>query len=227
MSPGDAYDAERLTAPGDAAAILRPALVLWLVVSAIGGVTGLVFAYAGDRLSDRALVVVLALASVADAAVIARFAMRDRETCRLFVVPRRGMVELCLLAGITGGMALAWWGRTIPSYGPDVIEMERASGVPWWGSLLLTAAMPALFEELMFRGVILHRLALVIPVQLAVAVQAMLFALVHFDGLQLLPLFAFGCLAAFLRLAAGALWPCILMHFVWNGWAVLQRYDLL
>jgi membrane protease YdiL (CAAX protease family) len=49
----------------------------------------------------------------------------------------------------------------------------------------------------------------------------------HIDGTYLLPHFAFGCLAGLLRTAARALWPCILLHAVWNGWLVLAEFGWL
>jgi membrane protease YdiL (CAAX protease family) len=139
------------------------------------------------------------------------------------------MVELCLLVGVVSALLLSMWERQIPGAWSQVspIEMEHAAQWPLWACLLSSAVMPAVFEELMYRGLLLQRFGRVMPAGLAVAMQAMLFAGTHWDQVMLLPHFVFGVVAGILRLAAGALWPCMLMHCLWNGYVVLLVYQVL
>ena len=225
---GDSNDVRPVATVGEAAAILRPALMLWLVIELVWGAYYLCHGYGDPSWPGPAPLLLSYLAVTAFTAVlIVRSARSDPEARRVLARPRRGMVELCLLAGIVGGLALAMLENGIREGSGGQPFLERELGWPLPAALLTIAVLPAVLEELMFRGVILHRLRLVIDTRLAIGVQAMLFAAMHLDGVYLLPHFAFGCLAGFLRVAAGALWPCMLMHLVWNGWIVLAAWDVL
>ncbi len=210
--------------------VLRPALRLWLLVIGLLGLNALLWAYLVPHLSQGSVLplVVYEIVYAAMAVVIARFAWHDRAACRVFARPRRGMVELCLLVGIVGSMLLAMWERSITWSGSaSPILLEHGAGWPIAATLLTSAVMPAVFEELMYRGVVLQRLRAVLSLPLALATQAMLFSVMHMDMVYVLPHFVFGCLAGLLRTAARALWPCMLMHFLWNGWLVLEQYEWL
>ncbi len=227
MELGDANDVRPVPAAREAGEVLGPAFVLWLAVLALYGGGSLAFVYLLERATPALYLTIYEGVTVVAAVVIARFAWRDRDACRVFVRPRRGMFELCLLAGIVGAMVLAWWESGIVSSLPSPIAIEQQAGFPWWVCLLASALVPAVFEELAYRGVILARLRRVVSTKLAVAVQAMMFSMMHTDPVYVLPHFAFGCLAGFLRVAAGASWPCMLLHFCWNGWLVLEQYELV
>jgi membrane protease YdiL (CAAX protease family) len=154
-------------------------------------------------------------------------AWNDRATCRIFAPPRRGMVELCVVVGVGGAMLLAMLERQIRGWYISPIVWEKDHGWPILVCFVTISLLPAVFEELLFRGLLLQRLRGVLSQPQAIAVQAMLFALLHLDGSYLLPHFAFGCLAGLLRIAARALWPCMLLHGVWNGWLVLAEFGWL
>lgn len=222
------HDPNELPAAADAAsarAVLAPALQLWLVTMGLWGAFWLASVYVA---SDEVRAIGYVANLLATAIVIFAFVRRDRVACRVFARPPRGMAELCVLAGIVGAMGLAMWERTIPSWGStSTAVFERELGWPVIVALLTVAALPAVFEELAFRGVVLQRLRAVFAAPMAIAVQAMLFSLMHVDAVYLLPHFVFGCLAGFLRTAARALWPCILMHFLWNAVIVLATYEML
>lgn len=81
--------------------------------------------------------------------------------------------------------------------------------------LLLSALLPAVLEELLFRYVPLSILEKRSPVY-AISVSAVLFALVHLNLFQLpYALFA-GAAFALLDLAAGSIWPSLIIHLVNN-----------
>ncbi|MBL9077339.1 MAG: CPBP family intramembrane metalloprotease [Planctomycetes bacterium] len=215
--------------PPSPAAILRPALVLWLLAQLAYGAYAQGMALVAADASAVTWLAVYEVGYLAVCGLVLWFVRRDPEARRVFAPPRPRMVEACLVVGIVGALVLSAWERGIPNpWGAtSPVELEFASGLPWWLSLLLTALLPALFEEWMYRGLLLTRLARVLPQWFALAVQAMLFALMHCDQVMLLPHFVFGVLAGVLRLLAGALWPCMLMHFLWNGYIVLQVYGLV
>lgn len=230
MNLNDAGETQPVTDVRVAGEILRPAFVLWLVVLGLIGAYAMLTAWLLPRLGTGSLALLLLYEGnyLLIAIVIAVFARRDRTACRVFARPRRGMVELCLLVGIVGSMLLAMWERSIPwGAGNWQLVDEHGAKLPVWAALFTTALMPAVFEELMYRGVILQRLRAVVSLPLALAVQAMMFSVMHMDMVHVLPHFVFGGVAGLLRTAARALWPCMLMHFLWNGWSVLEQYELL
>lgn len=82
----------------------------------------------------------------------------------------------------------------------------------------LTAIVLApLFEETLFRGVLLPVLGRRIGGLGAVLLSALLFAAAHLSLSELVPLFVLGCGLGLLRLRSGRLAPPVLMHALWNA----------
>lgn len=82
--------------------------------------------------------------------------------------------------------------------------------------VLITAVIPAVVEELFFRGVLFASLRSGGALVSAAVWQAIAFALFHADPLFLLPPFLTGLLLAFIRHQCGRLWPAMLTHFSLN-----------
>ena len=83
--------------------------------------------------------------------------------------------------------------------------------------LLTTVVLAPLFEEVVFRGALLPVLSRVLGRVAAVILSALVFAIAHLSVGELPPLFVLGIGLAVLRLSSGRLFPCILMHSLWNG----------
>lgn len=100
-----------------------------------------------------------------------------------------------------------------------------AEGFGWDVIFLTVAVGPALFEELFFRGVMLHRLLKIMTPWQAIFVTAMAFAILHFTAIgivfYLLPL---AVLAGWLTLRSQSLWPAIFLHLAHNGCIVYFEY---
>ncbi len=88
---------------------------------------------------------------------------------------------------------------------------------PRWQSLFLIALSPAVCEELVFRGAVLGGLARDTRPARAIAIQALLFALAHGSVHRLMPTFLLGGVLGLLRLRTGSIWPCVLLHALYNG----------
>ena len=204
---------------------LWSAVRLWLWYQALWGAYWLLMGL-GER-RDEVLVIGHAITGLTSYVLIGWAAWNNRTACRIFAQPRRGMVELCIVVGVAGAMLLAMLESRIRGWSISPIAWEKDLGWPVGVCMVTVSLLPAVFEELLFRGLLLQRLSGVLSMPRAIAVQAMLFALLHIDGAYLLPHFAFGCLAGFLRTAAQALWPCMLLHGVWNGWLVLAEFGWL
>jgi len=101
-------------------------------------------------------------------------------------------------------------------------EMVRASGAAdLLLVLLLAAALPALAEELLFRGLLLWALAGRFRPAMAILIQAFLFGLAHLHPARLLPMLLLGIFLGWAVLRAGTVWVGVAGHFVFNALIVL------
>ncbi|MBP5308319.1 MAG: CPBP family intramembrane metalloprotease [Clostridia bacterium] len=96
----------------------------------------------------------------------------------------------------------------------------------WWQLLIwlaLAAAMPAFFEEILFRGYVLQGIKN-ISMPFAVIAGGLLFSLYH-QNPQQTP-YQFICGAAFFLIAykSGSIWPGIIMHFVNNATVLISDF---
>jgi len=83
--------------------------------------------------------------------------------------------------------------------------------------LITTVILAPVFEELVFRGVLLPVLVSKMGKISGVLVSALIFALAHLSVGELPPLFVLGIGLGLMRLSSGRLFPCALMHSLWNG----------
>jgi membrane protease YdiL (CAAX protease family) len=84
---------------------------------------------------------------------------------------------------------------------------------------LLAIGAP-LVEELYFRGLLMRSLQTRMPPAAAIAVSSVLFALAHFEAVQLAGLAIFGAVLGFLAWRTGRLGPSIAAHMAFNAAAV-------
>ncbi len=92
-------------------------------------------------------------------------------------------------------------------------------------SLSVVALLPALGEELFFRGVIFRFVAkktrgIAVPMM----ASALFFAAVHYNPAGLPVIFAAGILLAAIYYLTGSLWMSVMAHFVYNGMQVVAVY---
>ena len=92
-------------------------------------------------------------------------------------------------------------------------------------NLLVIALIPAIGEELTFRGMLQQSLTKRIKnVHVAVLLSAFIFSFIHFQFYGFLPRMFLGMLLGYMFYYSGSLWTGILMHFVNNGTAVVAAY---
>ena len=92
-------------------------------------------------------------------------------------------------------------------------------------NLLVIALIPAVGEELTFRGVLQQGLVrrMKSP-HLAIILSAAIFSFIHFQFYGFLPRMFLGLLLGYMFYITGSLWTSILMHFVNNGSVVVLYY---
>ena len=105
-----------------------------------------------------------------------------------------------------------------------LLELVLTTGDPMaLAALAITATVLApLFEETLFRGVLLPVLGQHWGRGWGVLVSALTFGLAHLSLGELTPLVVLGLALGWLRLRSGRLAPCVLMHGLWNGLTFLN-----
>lgn len=91
-------------------------------------------------------------------------------------------------------------------------------------NLFIIAVIPAIGEELYFRGVLQPLIQKQWGMHAAVWVTAIIFSAIHFQFFGFLPRMLLGALMGYLMVWTGSLWMPILAHFINNGMAVVYYY---
>ena len=94
-------------------------------------------------------------------------------------------------------------------------------------NLLLMAVLPALSEEITFRGVLQRLLNFQLSTfnsHLAIWLTSIIFSAIHMQFYGFVPRMLMGALFGYMLVWTGSLWVPMLMHFVNNGMAVLLYF---
>jgi sodium transport system permease protein len=83
--------------------------------------------------------------------------------------------------------------------------------------MLVFVVLPAVCEELAFRGLILSGLRRRFQPWMAIVLSSFLFALYHFNVFQFLPAFVLGMVLGLLAVRSGSVLPGMLFHLLHNG----------
>ena len=91
-------------------------------------------------------------------------------------------------------------------------------------NLFIIALIPAVGEEMTFRGVLQQSLTRKMNPHIAIFLSAAIFSFIHFQFYGFLPRMFLGILMGYMFYITGSLWTSITMHFVNNGTAVVLYY---
>ena len=91
---------------------------------------------------------------------------------------------------------------------------------------LTTTFLAPLFEEVIFRGVLLPILSREFGIILGIIISAFIFALAHLSLSEMPPLFTLGIGLGITRLISGRLASSVIMHSLWNGMTFLNLFLL-
>ena len=94
-------------------------------------------------------------------------------------------------------------------------------------NLFIIAIIPAIGEELFFRGYLQKQLSNLFNIHLSILLTAFLFSAVHLHFHGLLPRFVLGILLGYLLYWSKNLWIPIIAHFVNNALAVILSYKAI
>lgn len=101
------------------------------------------------------------------------------------------------------------------------------TSVPFILSIFLIAVMPAVCEEAVHRGVIIHTLYPIRKKWLVVVIMGIYFGLFHTDPLRFLPTAVMGAALSYIMLETENMVYPSLFHFVNNFYPILMQYILL
>lgn len=141
-----------------------------------------------------------------------------------------GLTVLLIIAIQPGIWFLSWLNGLIPV--PEFFESMQSSQMEMieaflrgdhliWLTLLHVALVPAVCEEVLFRGYVLRAFEKSWSIWPAIILSGILFGLYHLQLTNLLPLLSIGILLAFLTWISGSIVPAMVAHFVNNGSSVL------
>ncbi|MDB5191231.1 MAG: family intrarane metalloprotease [Segetibacter sp.] len=161
------------------------------------------------------------------AVITLRFAWLNRTELR--PVLKFNNFRWYLLIGVIG---LAVGASSVISYSVQEVNVTffnsevsyyKAYRLYYFPALLMIysiALMPAIFEEITFRGVMYNLTASFLDERLAVIVTAFLFAIMHLSLISLIWLLPFGIFIGHLRRKYNTIWYGVVFHFMFNFTAV-------
>jgi membrane protease YdiL (CAAX protease family) len=104
-----------------------------------------------------------------------------------------------------------------------IVELVYADSIPEFAAVVVTiAVIPAVAEELLFRGVVQPALIRRVGPTLGILLTAFLFAIYHLNPWIFLPLFIVGTFFGFLAYKTGTFWAGALAHFGNNFLAIVE-----
>ena len=105
----------------------------------------------------------------------------------------------------------------IESFGEEVLPR----GVPFWQLLFFMTVLPGVFEELTFRGMLLHGLRRRMHPAALVLVVGVVFGIYHVALFRFVPTACLGMMFAAVTLMSGSIYPAMLWHALSNAMGLL------
>lgn len=201
-------------------------LWIWVLLLAVSGVTGIAMHFAEsddpryDLWAGAAFTVIVVVAALAN----------HKGLGKLFIQPVSGwrLLETVLVAA---GM-IVFIRLYLAALAPLGIEDIRYTdsyvkhGYSMWWAALSIVVLPAIFEEIVFRGVIWAKLEKVGKPGEVLVIQACLFSVLHLLPAVFISHFVLGLGLGWLRKRSGSLIPGILAHAALNGMVLLEELVL-
>ena len=171
----------------------------------------------------------LVIMSAADAVIVlVAVGLRYRKLLFLFRLRASGLRDMAALvatAFVFIGVAGAYF-WALDRLGVPIVSSTATftrAGWPPWTMFLLISVMPAVFEELAFRGVIQSSLERVLNARDAWLIQAALFSVLHLSPLMFPSHFLMGLCLGYMRRRSRSIYPGMLLHAFWNALVVLKE----
>lgn len=202
-------------------------LVGWLFGLLLFGslVLGMISRVDSSPLPDAAV-------STAEAVLVLIFvAFRRRDVLPLLGRPQIDGQALRAMAALSVAfvVVMALYFGVMESFGMPVFRYTDSylnAGWPLWSMFVLISLMPAVFEELAFRGVIYAALGRVFAARESWLIQAALFSVLHLMPIAFPSHFLMGLFFGWLRTRSNSLYPAMLAHAGWNALVLCEELYL-
>ncbi|MBQ3537545.1 MAG: CPBP family intramembrane metalloprotease [Clostridia bacterium] len=224
---------------GLTAGVLGIALIMTLVLQ-FTMPTFLAAPYLSNTLFSVSFTILMSTLCMALPFLCAHFVLKRIGACSEplpFGRPRKGSSVFLL---IVAGLGLCYFGNLVSGFITTVLEslgissftasqdivsgMFEPTGV--FESIVLVigmSCMPALFEELVFRGIIMQSLRKYGD-WFAIFASALVFALIHGNIAQTPFAFIAGIALGYISVVSGSLWPSVILHFLNNFLATINSF---
>ena len=180
----------------------------------------------GGGMDGRLLIVInMAIFGAAAWLMIISYRLPVRETLSLKAPPHAAWLGVLIgaPAGIVladGVVRLASLAMPIPEAWIEAMAETLGADIPVWQMLFFFAILPGIFEEIAFRGVLLHGLkSRLTPVQL-VLVAGIVFGFFHVDLFRIPPTSLLGVLLVLAVIRSGSIYPAMAWHALHNALAL-------
>lgn len=131
------------------------------------------------------------------------------------------MGTYCVSMLISNGLTVLF-PKSVESLNADFSTILE--GVPFWCGLLLIAALPAVCEEMFFRGYMFTAFRQKRKIVFAIVVVSILFGAMHMSLIKLLPTAILGATLAYAVYKSGSIFVSMLIHFLNNAFSVVIMY---
>jgi len=136
-------------------------------------------------------------------------------------------VGIAVIGSFTVSFIIDWINQALFSEGLSYYAFYATRSYGKELTIFFVAIMPALFEELGYRGFMLQKLLHVFDKNQAIFISAFLFAIMHMSFISLFWLIPFGLLLAYVRVKENTLWYVVCMHFAFNFTVcIMELYKL-
>jgi membrane protease YdiL (CAAX protease family) len=167
--------------------------------------------------------------SLLDAVVVAAFALGERQALRPLLarsgLDGRGIALTVAALAFMIVFVNAYFYALRSLHVPEVrlVDDILAAGWPVWTAFAMFSLMPAVVEEVAFRGFVWARLERVARPRDVLFIQAALFSVAHLSPMVFVSHLVIGLVLGSLRRITGSLYPGILLHAAWNALVIAEE----
>ncbi|MCY3970907.1 MAG: ABC transporter permease subunit [Acidobacteria bacterium] len=180
----------------------------------------------GGNIDSRLLISInMAIFGAAAWLMISRYRLPVRQTLSLRAPPARAWLGVLIgaPAGLMladGVVRLASLAMPIPEAWIEAMAENMGVTLPLWQMLIFFSLMPALFEEVAFRGVLLHGLKDRLTTLQLVLVAGIAFGFFHVDLFRIPPTSLLGIFLVVTVIRSGSIFPAMAWHALHNALAL-------
>ncbi len=154
------------------------------------------------------------------------FTRRPARTLLLDKLPRFSHVVAAILLALLVfplGHQVGQWVQQLYPFSAEVrqqimaLEQTLGSAPNWWLPFVLIGLLPAVCEEIAFRGFVLSGLRHLGHKWWAISISAIAFGMAHFILQQKISAAAVGLVIGFIAVQTSSLIPCMLFHAIFNS----------